>query len=216
MIIGNSSSFIDVRLGLGNPNSGGGTSPWGYLDVTNGIRSVSGFWPATGGSGTTYSSEICGDGVSNVVAIRNLTNAQSFRVYRITNSQNNNGSGPFSSTNFERIELTWSGTEAVIGTASGGTGSARGLILRTNGINRISIAASGDITIADGLPINFGTTSGTQLGVSGGQKIGFWGSTPIIRPAAVTPPSGGATVDSECRASLSDLVTKLQAIGLIS
>ena len=217
LIINNAASYIGVDLGLGS------TINWGVISVQDGIRASSGFWVGPGGGGyskSTFVTEICGDGSHNVVAIRNYAVPQTFRIYRTTTAGNNGSNGPHSSNIFERVELKWRSTgnfEAVLGTSFGiSGGSPRGLILATSDIDRVTIAAGGAITVADGLPINFGATSGTQLWISGGQKIGFWGATPVVRPTAVTTPSGGATIDSECRASLSDLITKLQSMGLIS
>lgn len=39
--------------------------------------------------------------------------------------------------------------------------------------------------------------------------------TEFIKGAAVTAPSGGATVDSEARAAINTLITRLEALGLI-
>lgn len=208
-----------VYLGSSNTFHIGDTGVWGSINFAARIITYTDIRIGNGSAsnvGGLVSTIIAGDGTTNVLCIRNQTTAQSFRVYRTTNVTSGNYVAP---TDFERVELTWNTTgnfEAVIRTISGGTGSARGLILRTNDIDRITVAASGDITIADGLAVNVGSTSGTQFGTSSGQKIGFWGASPVIRPATVTAPAGGTTVDSECRASLSDLITKLKAIGLIS
>ena len=210
------SSTNGVYLGNSNTLYIGSAGQWGFIDFGGRIATYTDIRIGNGSQNGTFSTIMAGDGTTNVLCIRNQTTAQSFRVYRTTNVTSGAFSGP---TDFERVELTWNAAgnfEAVLGTVSGGTGSARGFIIKTNNINRITVAASGDITIADGLAVNVGSTSGTQFGTSGGQKIGFWGASPIIRPAAVTAPSGGAIIDSECRASLSNLITKLQAIGLIS
>lgn len=208
-----------VYLGNSNTFYVGTSGTWAFINFSGRISTYTDLRIGNGSAdnvGGLLSTIMAGDGTTNVLCIRNQTTAQSFRVYRTTNVTSGNYSAP---TDFERVELTWNASgnfEAILRTISGGTGSARGLIIRTNDIDRITVAASGDITIADGLAVNVGTTSGTKFGTSGGQKIGFWGASPVIRPAAVTAPTGGATVDSECRTSLSDLITKLQAIGLIS
>ncbi len=46
--------------------------------------------------------------------------------------------------------------------------------------------------------------------------IGFFGKDPIKKPAAITAPSGGATVDSQSRTAISTIITTLQSLGLIS
>lgn len=207
-----------IFIGSSQSISFGTAGQWGGISSGGAITTHRDIKIGLGTENSTLSTSILSDSTQNTLAIRNLigpTNPQTFRVYRSTDST----SFTTTPTNFERLELTWNTTgnlEAVLRTVSGGTGSARGLVLATNNIGRITIASNGAISVADGLSINFGTTSGTQLATTSSQKIAFWGATPIVRPAAVTTPAGGATVDSECRASLSDLITKLQEIGLIS
>jgi hypothetical protein len=41
-------------------------------------------------------------------------------------------------------------------------------------------------TLNDGANVALGTTAGTQLGTASVQKLGFWGATPVARPAAYT------------------------------
>lgn len=46
-------------------------------------------------------------------------------------------------------------------------------------------------------------------------KIAFFGSnTPVAKQAAITAPAGGATIDSQARTAISDIITKLQTLGL--
>jgi len=40
----------------------------------------------------------------------------------------------------------------------------------------------GDITLADGVDIATNTTTGTKIGMSTTQKLGFWNATPIVQP----------------------------------
>lgn len=43
-----------------------------------------------------------------------------------------------------------------------------------------------DQTLADGVDIAVGTTTGTKLGTATTQKLGFWNATPVVRPGAFT------------------------------
>lgn len=62
-------------------------------------------------------------------------------------------------------------------------------------------------TLDEGININTGTTTGSKLGNSSTQKVGFWGATPIVKPT-VTGSKGG-------NAALTDLLSKLASMGLI-
>ena len=61
----------------------------------------------------------------------------------------------------------------------------------------------GGLTVADATNIVLNTTTGTQIGTSATQKLGFFGITPIIQPTVAT----GATVAT--------LITQLTLLGLI-
>jgi hypothetical protein len=62
----------------------------------------------------------------------------------------------------------------------------------------------------------FDTTTGSKLGTATTQKIGFWGSTAVVQPAAQADASGGATVDAEARTAINGLLAKLRTIGIIA
>jgi len=67
--------------------------------------------------------------------------------------------------------------------------------------------------LADGYPLAFGTTSGSNIGTGPLQKMGFYGAVPIVRPTA-TPV---AAVDpATTMALVNDVRAKLIALGLIS
>lgn len=75
---------------------------------------------------------------------------------------------------------------------------------------------SGTWNLADGMAFVFGATTGTKIGTGATQKIGFWNATPVVQPSAVADPSGGATVDTEARAAVADLLSRLRTLGLIA
>lgn len=62
--------------------------------------------------------------------------------------------------------------------------------------------------IGDATNIVLGTGSGTKIGTSTTQKIGFWNATPVTKPT-VTGSRGG-------NAALADLLTELATMGLIT
>lgn len=70
-----------------------------------------------------------------------------------------------------------------------------------------SVDVRSSMAVFDGKNIAFGSTTGTKLGTVGGasgQKLGFYGSTPIVQPLLATGASH--TVD--------DVITVLQSLGL--
>lgn len=72
------------------------------------------------------------------------------------------------------------------------------------------------LAITDAKNITFGTTTGTQIGTSTTQKIGFYGATPVVQGASIADPTGGATVDTEARTAINSLISRLEAAGLIA
>lgn len=72
------------------------------------------------------------------------------------------------------------------------------------------------IQILDGKNIQTGRTYGTKIGTATDQKIGFYGTTPVDKPATVNDPAGGLTVDSEARTAINAIIDRLQELGLIS
>jgi hypothetical protein len=99
----------------------------------------------------------------------------------------------------------------------------------------------GTITLTDAANIVVNTTTGSKIGTSATQKIGFWNAAPAVQPAAVAnltvtastgtlpTPDGSVTVNAttptvaqlleycvELEAKLEDLLGKLRTIGLIA
>lgn len=72
------------------------------------------------------------------------------------------------------------------------------------------------VQLQDGRNFQFGQSTGTKLGTSATQKIGFFGNTPVVKQPAITPPTGGTTVDSQARAAIDLLITTIQTFGLTS
>lgn len=85
--------------------------------------------------------------------------------------------------------------------AAGGSGTTvRSLVTRMT-------LSSGALTFAEGIDLVAGTTTGSQIGQTGGaagEKWAFFGATPIVQPVLAT--GGGATVDN--------VITMLQNLGL--
>jgi hypothetical protein len=75
---------------------------------------------------------------------------------------------------------------------------------------------SGNKTVFDGVNLVLGTTTGTKVGTATTQKLGFYNATPVVRPATVADPAGGATQDAEARTAINAIIDRLQELGLIA
>lgn len=81
------------------------------------------------------------------------------------------------------------------------------------------------MTFREGLNQVFGTTTGTKLGTSTSQKIGFWNATPIVQPttaiasATVASPGGGINIktdDTFDGYTIAQVVKALRNIGILA
>jgi hypothetical protein len=68
-------------------------------------------------------------------------------------------------------------------------------------------------SIADGVNWTFGTTTGTQIGTSASQKLGFFGRTPVTQPT-VGSAVAGATYTAAEQAILNAVVAAVRSLGL--
>lgn len=58
------------------------------------------------------------------------------------------------------------------------------------------------------------SSAGLRIGTKTAQKLSFYGVTPVIQGAAISSPSGGATVDAEARTAINTIRTRLTSIGI--
>ncbi len=152
---------------------------------------------------------------TNILEQRNGTSAQISRLYNTYTSD----------TVYERFEMLWSSNELFLRTVQSG-GSARPMHIGTYG----SAALYFYVAAADRWSI---TTAGHFLpGTDNTNDIGgatkprtlylgtslYVGATKVVgaQGAAVADATGGATVDTEARAALNDLLAKLRTHGLIA
>jgi len=84
------------------------------------------------------------------------------------------------------------------GATSGGVGTINvvtnhPLQINTGNTTRLTVGATGGFIVADANHIAVGTITGTKIGTSIEQLLGFWNATPVVRPTGWGAPTGTAT-----------------------
>jgi hypothetical protein len=70
----------------------------------------------------------------------------------------------------------------------------------------------GHVTMADTKNFVLNTGTGTKVGTATGQKLGFYGATPVDQPATITDGSDAAST----QAAVNAVIDRLQELGLIA
>lgn len=68
----------------------------------------------------------------------------------------------------------------------------------------------------DDVDVVLSATTGTKFGTATSQKLSFFNATPVVQQAAIADPTGGAIQDAECRAAVTDVITRLETFGFIA
>lgn len=177
--------------------------------------------------GNTADTILLRDGAANTIALRNAANAQTWNVYGTTDA---------GLLNYRRIRTTMTtGGAATIAAEGLGAGvSGNTLALSANGTALVTLSTgitlSGTVFLSEGFVVHFGTTSGNRLGNTTSQKIGFWGSTPVVQPSSTgetvgftagagTPVTDASTFTGNVGATayrISDIVKNLKNAGLLA
>lgn len=120
---------------------------------------------------------------------------------------------------------------AVASSAFGiGTTNSASLVLGAGGGVSITINSSQNVTLKDGATIGVGTTTGTQIGTSASQKIGFFAATPVVQQNTTGTATGftagaGTTVTDQSTFTggvgstayrISDVVRAMKQYGLLA
>jgi hypothetical protein len=82
--------------------------------------------------------------------------------------------------------------------------------------DRINFRWASNEFIIDAEAGGTGTLRGIKIGSATSSLLGFYGATPVDRPATVADPAGGGTVDTEARTAINDIIDRLQELGLIA
>lgn len=72
----------------------------------------------------------------------------------------------------------------------------------------------GDCNIRPGLATGTGTDGRVLIGLATTDRIAFYGATGGGQAAKINDPSGGATVDTECRSAVNDLIDVVEGVAL--
>ena len=97
---------------------------------------------------------------------------------------------------------------------AGATGVAPSLVAASlvDAAVSLTIAPQGAANIL----LNGGATGGVSIGVNAASKVGFFDAAPVVQGAAVPDPAGGGTVDTEARAAIALILTRLRTPGFIA
>jgi hypothetical protein len=72
------------------------------------------------------------------------------------------------------------------------------------------------IQMAAGKNISTDTTTGLIIGTATNQKVSVFNATPAVQAAHIADPTGGAVVDTQCRAALVSLLTAIENFGPVA
>ena len=135
---------------------------------------------------------------AHVLAQRNSTNPQGFRLYNTYT----NGS------NYERATIDWTGSPGVlqIGTSHAGTGTAKGVQILTSGTPRIDISSNGQVQFNQAYTFPTGLGASGQTFVNNGAGSLSWSTTYVYATGCV---EGSGTIASP-------LQVKVDPTGLLA
>lgn len=89
--------------------------------------------------------------------------------------------------------------------------------------NRLSLSdrylIQKNLEILGGRNIKLDGVTGTKIGTSTTQKLGFWNATPVVQQTKAVAPSGGGNadndaVDNTARAAINSIIATLTTLGL--
>lgn len=84
----------------------------------------------------------------------------------------------------------------------------------SKGVATVRMIASG-MMLAEGKDLSFGASTGSRIGTSSVQKIGFYGATPIAQPAKIGTIASSATQEDVVK-QLNAVIVALRELGLVS
>lgn len=85
-----------------------------------------------------------------------------------------------------------------------------------NGATTVATFGAGTITLADAVNLVVNATTGTKIGTSASQKIGFFNATPVVQRTFIAAPTGGGTQDAEARTAIDAVRQILIDLGFMA
>jgi len=177
------------------------------------------------GSGTAGRDVFILRDAANTLALRNGTAAQAFHLYNTYTS----------GSVYERGFVRWASNALEIGTEHVGASardthisSSANVLINTSGGTRVTIGSN--VVLSNAVNIACSATTGSKIGTTTSQKIGFWNATPIAQPSSTgettgfTAGSGTAVNDDSTFTGnvgatayrINDIVKHLKNAGLIA
>jgi hypothetical protein len=84
----------------------------------------------------------------------------------------------------------------------------------TGTVTKYAARFGGDLLLDNGADLALGTGAGTMIGTGSTQKLGFWGTAPVTRPAANADTSGASLAQLETE--VNELKALLRTVGLMA
>jgi len=114
-------------------------------------------------------------------------------------------------------------TDSTLSVAVAGTGSNQTILRPLQFSSAGAVTVNFDVTLADNVDFILNTATGSKIGTSITQKLGFWNANPVVQPAAYTVanPATDRALDvtgdtlAQGLAVLGTLILDLQGMGLV-
>lgn len=95
------------------------------------------------------------------------------------------------------------------------TGAAGGLLdLRGGAAGGSGNNNGGNITLTGGAPTGSGTRGAIYIASNAADLLSFFNVTPVVQPAHIADPSGGAIIDAEARTAINSILAWQATLGL--
>ena len=212
----NSNTFVELVAGRGGIISRSGTAP-GFNAVGNiiyglGMDTDNPFPVIENGSSLFYQINFDANDNQNtggINLIKLIPSGGATTLLTFGGSETCVYGFDFTNGNFDAGMMRYKNNTAIRARNAAGTGDIE--VGRVNTINEWAQAIT--MRLSDGVDICPGSTTGTRIANGSTQKLGFWGRTPVVRPANI-PNTSGATL-GQLETEVNAIKQLLRNIGLM-